>query len=189
MDITGKGSLASYLSVILTVVLIILAGFILIGIGLEIFSIFVDDTVAIVNRVSLNFSGLRFNMLAGPGAEVNISDSFRILTLGYLLIVLFIVFNLRKIFKNLKNEKLFDYQNPKFMNRIGVSVILLGVVSSFLRFSSGWMLYDYLVSAGLDVDVVFQFDITTIFIGIVIILFASIFKKSVDIAEEQKFTV
>ena len=78
MDITGKGSLASYLSGALTVVLIILAGFILIGIGLEIFSIFVDDTVAIVNRVSLNFSGLRFNVLADPGAEVNISDSFKI---------------------------------------------------------------------------------------------------------------
>ena len=109
--------------------------------------------------------------------------------MAYLLIVLFITYNLREIFKNLKGEKLFDYQNPKFMNRIGVSVILLGVVSSFLRLSSGWMLHDYLVSAGLDVDAVFQFDIAIIFIGIVIILFASIFKKSVDIAEEQKFTV
>jgi len=51
------------------------------------------------------------------------------------------------------------------------------------------MLHDYLVSAGLDVDVLFEFDIETIFIGIVIILFASIFKKAVEIAEEQKFTV
>ena len=75
------------------------------------------------------------------------------------------------------------------MRRIGVSVIVLGAITSFLRLSSGWMLHDYLVSAGLDVDVLFEFDIETIFIGIVIILFASIFKKAVEIAEEQKFTV
>lgn len=189
MDLTGRGSLASYLSGILTVVIFLLAAFILIGIGLEIYSNFVSETVSIVNKISLSYSGLRFNILAEPGGEVSITSSFKFLTFLYLIITLFITFNLREIFKNLKNEKLFDYQNPKFMRRIGVSVIIMGVITSLLSFSSGLMLHDYLISAGLDVDVLFEFDIETIFIGVVIILFASIFKKSVDIAEEQKFTV
>ncbi|MGM0421265.1 MAG: DUF2975 domain-containing protein [Bacillota bacterium] len=189
MELTGKTSAAGYLSKILTIVIALMVIFLLAGIGLEIYSIITGDTATLFERVSFNFNGLRFNVLNSPEGNVNISAQFKILAASYLLLIIYLTANLRQIFRNLREGMLFYHPNAGHMRRIGVTVIIIGVVSSLLEMSSAWMLYDYLLAQGVDVDVMFELDVVTLFIGVVILLFASIFQKAADIAEEQNLTI
>ena len=190
MKIIGNKSLSSFVDKILLIVLIALI-IVTIGWGIiSLYSSFNGENISFLKEKTFqnnSFGGLRFRIENND--NIKLSTSFKFLSFFYMLNIIYIIYNLKRIFQNLKNKILFCYNNSKWLGQIGIGIIILAVISSFLNLSVGWILHEYLISKNVNVDVVFNFNIINIFIGLIIFIFSKVYKKATDIAEEQKLTI
>lgn len=109
------------------------------------------------------------------------------------IVALFIIYQFIKIFKNLRENKLFEMNNIKYLNKISTLSIIMGVlyiicligVSIALNhYSSFEILSDILIKL-----LIFVFGITFLVFGIGIRILNEIYKKAITYKEENDLTI
>ncbi|MCP4723631.1 MAG: DUF2975 domain-containing protein [bacterium] len=107
----------------------------------------------------------------------------------WILVGMFILFNIRKIINNLTKAHPFEIENVKRLRIIGYTLIA-GEIINWLLFFIMNLIYsdDFSVYAG---DIYFGLDknITIIFVGLVILVISEIFRVGFDMRKEQELTI
>lgn len=119
-----------------------------------------------------------------------------ILALGVFLatgiVALYIISKFIKIFRNLKENKLFDNNNSNHLNKISISSIIIGILYFVIMVS---LMY-YIKSLAINIEVTIlcslllgTFSIAFILLGIGIRILNEIYKKAIEYKEENDLTV
>ncbi len=176
MKILGEKSLSSKVEHMLQVVFIIIA-----LIDLIAFTIFIVTMVSEFSRKNI----------------INILQPISlVITLGVLwltgIVALYIISNFIKIFKNLKENKLFCNANSNLLNKISISSIIIGILYFIIIFSLTY----YIKTLTYNIAVIFlctlllfTFSIAFILLGIGIKILNEIYKKAIKYKEENDLTV
>ncbi len=186
MKIIGKKSVSSAISIILLIIFVILSIFlifsmaILVLVSTDVISFSVDSL-----KFQLQFGALAFSM--PNDIEVGAPLIFIIFCFG--LILLYIVHQLRKIFRNFSLEQVFEMENVNSLRKIGIFIVAMAFVHSSYTYSCASIVHDLLVEKGVNVVIKFGSNTTMIFSGILILVFAEIFRIAVRIAKENELTI
>lgn len=107
------------------------------------------------------------------------------------IVLLLILYLLRKLFKNFRKGEVFSDPNVKTMRLTGLSVIILAVVNSITDLMRGWLVVEKLetLSESVDLHAVIRIDPATLFVGFLILIFAEIFKMAMQYKEENELTI
>lgn len=109
------------------------------------------------------------------------------------IVALFIIYEFIKIFKNLKENKIFEKNNIKYLNKVSILSIIMGIlylvcligVSIFL---GKYLSFDLLSSVLIKV-LIFVFSVTFLIFGIGIRILNEIYKSAIEYKEENDFTI
>lgn len=164
------------------------------GIDINIFAGFSIDLNAINGITS---SGLRNPEITGK-TEIAIDTSN--LTAFYLfmfsqgvtaLVSLYGVVKFRELIISLKNGNAFCMENVAILKRIGYLVIIWNIVSPmFQYFAWGAIINDiHFSNEGLRLYPAFDFNVTAIFIGLMMIILSDLFLDATTISQEQRLTI
>lgn len=114
---------------------------------------------------------------------------YSVLILAALLLGVWVPFLVVKIVRSLQNSEVFDRNNLKRINRIGIILLLIAVVGSLIK---GINIY----SAKIMVDLLhynFSYanviDFNPFIMGVVILIMNEILRISIEIKEEQDMTI
>ena len=109
------------------------------------------------------------------------------------IVALFIIYQFIKIFKNLKENKLFKKDNSKYLNKIWIMSIIIGSLyfiifigsSIFLKyFNSIDILSEFLLKI-----LILVFSVSFLIFGIGIKILNCIYIKAIEYKEENDFTI
>ncbi len=117
----------------------------------------------------------------------NVVNTFLLIFL--LLLALFILFQLRGIFKNLTEDKFYSPDNPKKFLKIGLFIIFIGIVKNALLFINETIIIEYIRLYNHSYTISLNFDFTIIFMGLLFIVLAEVFKYGVKLKEENDLTI
>ncbi len=121
------------------------------------------------------------------------SKGFYLLTLFSIILLfavyLYVLYNLRKIFATLVTENPFDRENVVRIRRIGGAVIAGAVLKSLVQTAFGFFFTHYVSVTGVDFRAKLSLDLTTIFLGLVFLVLAELFRLGSAMQEEQDLTV
>ncbi len=108
------------------------------------------------------------------------------------LVALYIISKFIKIFKNLKENKLFDNTNSYHLNKISISSIIIGILYFVIMLN---LIY-YIKSLAINVEVTIlcslllgTFSVAFILLGIGIKILNEIYKKAIEYKEENDLVV
>ena len=108
------------------------------------------------------------------------------------IVALYIISKFIKIFRNLKENKLFDNNNSNHLNKISISSIIIGILYFVIMVS---LMY-YIKSLAINIEVTIlcslllgTFSIAFILLGIGIRILNEIYKKAIEYKEENDLTV
>lgn len=109
------------------------------------------------------------------------------------IVALFIIYQFIKIFKNLKENKLFEKDNIKYLGNISSLSIIIGILYFVTLIGVSIVLGKYisfdLLSDVLIKILVFVFSIAFLIFGIGIKILNEIYKKAIEYKEENDLTV
>ena len=105
------------------------------------------------------------------------------------LIYLLIIYFLRKIFKNLTENKYFVAINGLYIKRIALSIMLLAIVPEIIHYlTDKWVIGTIKLN-----DVVikndFNFQYETILLGLLVFVISIIFLRGIELKEDQELTI
>lgn len=119
-----------------------------------------------------------------------------VVTLGTVLltgiIALYIIYQFIKIFRNLKENQLFNNDNSVYLKRISNLCIVMGVLYFIVLISLICFvknLYWDMVSRLMCILLVFTFSIAFLVFGIGIKILNEIYKKAIEFKEENELTI
>ncbi|WP_202708976.1 DUF2975 domain-containing protein [Sporosalibacterium faouarense] len=185
MKVIGEKSISSKLNSILMIIFILIT--IILAVALFYFLAMTTKIVDFKPHLSLEFGSMvfRFDKNIMPGTALIFS------VFSYDLILLFIIYNLRRLFKSFSENDVFITKNVSRIRSIGVSVILMSFVWSIYSYSAAKKVVDVvsLSNHNITLDIVFKLNTTMIFCGIIILVFGEIFKIATKIAEENELTI
>lgn len=109
------------------------------------------------------------------------------------IVALFIIYEFIKIFRNLKENQIFEKNNIKYLNKVSILSIIMGIlylvcligVSSFL---SKYLSFDLLSNILIKV-LIFVFSVAFLIFGIGIRILNEIYKRAIEYKEENDFTI
>ena len=136
-----------------------------------------------------NSSSMRDNYLFKIVLEGAISFIF--IATG--IVALFIIYQFIKIFRNLKENKLFEKKNTNFLNKVSRLSIIIGFlyliclvgISIFLRnYNSLDLLTDFLIKT-----LILVFSVVFFIFGIGTKILNEVYKKAIEYKEENDFTI
>lgn len=140
--------------------------------------------------VQLSTVSIIINSLLNKPVWWKILQSFyAILTLGVLILGIWIPFLVVRILKSLQNSEVFDRANLARINRIGVILLLVGIVGTVIQviniYSAQYMveLVNYKFSYAKAVD------FNAIIMGVIVLIMNEVLKISIEIKEEQDLTI
>lgn len=140
--------------------------------------------------VQLSTVSIIINSLPNKPVWWKILQSFyAILTLGVLILGIWIPFLVVRILKSLQNSQVFDRANLARINRIGVILLLVGIVGTVIQviniYSAQYMveLVNYKFSYAKAVD------FNAIIMGVIVLIMNEVLKISIEIKEEQDLTI
>ena len=111
------------------------------------------------------------------------------LTLVTLVVAQAIIHQLRRIFRALQVESAFTVETAKRIRAIGLIFIGGSLLQSLAAFLVGLMMMNNLVIQGVELNVKSNFHLSDIFIGLVILVLAEIFRHGAALQKEQDLTV
>lgn len=185
MKYIGRKSLSSFLFIIIKISFVVT----LIGLCAGILVFFfpsLNDQVPL--KASFDYPGLSMSF-------ENAEDifSYPVYTSIWIsgIVLLVILYLLRKIFRNFRNGEVFTDSNVKSMRLTGLSVIILAVVNSITDLMRGRLVVEKLedLSESMDLQAVIRIDPATLFVGFLILIFAEIFKMARQYKEENELTI
>ena len=136
-----------------------------------------------------NSSSMRNNYLSKIVLEGTISCIF----IARGIVALFIIYQFIKIFRNLKQNKLFEKKNTDYLKKVSKLSIIIGFlyltcligISIFLRnYNSLDLLTDFLIKI-----LILVFTVAFFIFGIGIKILNEIYKKAIEYKEENDFTI
>ncbi|BCV24402.1 DUF2975 domain-containing protein [Gelria sp. Kuro-4] len=190
MRYLGRRSVSSVLSSILTVVWYfswVAAVVLVIG---QLYGVVRDGSVLGQLKLQINTPGLTisFAELAHP-----VPRGILLFSAGALLplfaVYLIIIYQLRKILATLVAETPFTAANATHIWWIGITVIVGSVVKSIVVTAFGFFFAQNIPVPGVDFGARLSLDFTPIFLGLVILVLAEIFRQGAALQEEQDLTV
>ena len=107
----------------------------------------------------------------------------------YLFLLGFIFWQIKGLAKTIKNKTPFEKHNIKRINRIGFTLIILGFAYPFIdRYLAG-LAKTYIQMPDLELKPITQSDWTYYVMGLAFILIAQVFKKGIELREENALTI
>ena len=109
------------------------------------------------------------------------------------IVALFIIYQFIKIFRNLKESKLFEKKNTNYLNKVSNLSIIIGFlyfmclvgISIFLsNYNSLDLLTDFLIKI-----LILVFSVAFFIFGIGIKILNEVYKKAIEYKEENDFTI
>jgi len=185
----GKKSVASFLQVILTILLCS----IIVGMLLQlVFSFWVKDSSNLNFPIQLENSGLgEFARITTPfPVSYGFNIFFWILVYTFQVMTAFIIFFAVRVFSFLKNNNPFSYEVVSSIKWIGV----ITIVMSSLQFLSEFGINTYFnhidkLENGPIAYVRFNPGLSGMFFGLIILVIAHVFLEATKIKEEQNLTI
>ncbi len=106
-----------------------------------------------------------------------------------LILVLIILFQLRKIFVNLEKKQPFSKDNPKRFLIIGIIIFFIGILKNIGLIISNEILIKYLIIHRLFIERKFNFDFSILLLGLLFIILSEVFRQGVMLKEENDLTI
>ncbi len=187
MRISGKRSVSSFVSVVLTVIWWLLFP-VLAGVAVGIAVLAVSPGVG---EGSLNVDA-QFMRLTFPLVDGN----QRPLIVGTLCLVLvelgaaqLIVYHLRKLFANIRADRPFATENSRHIRIVGLASIAGSVLVSLVCLAAGYFAMGEIRIPGVVVSPRLGSPMTGIFLGLVILVLAEVFRRGAELQEDHDLTV
>jgi len=105
------------------------------------------------------------------------------------IIYLLIIYFLRKIFKNLTENKYFVAVNGMYIKKIALSIILLSFVPETIHYLTDRWIVSVLEQKNIIMKVGFSVDIQTILLGLLVFVISIIFLRGVELKQDQELTI
>lgn len=105
------------------------------------------------------------------------------------LVFIFIVYFLKRIFKNLKAGDFFVRENGVFISRIALSIILVTMLIDISNFFISKYLSNTIAISSIEFNPYINFHFNTIFLGLLILAIAQIFIKGNEMKIDQDLTI
>lgn len=108
------------------------------------------------------------------------------------LIALYIIANFIKIFENLKESKLFEQTNSRYLKNISKSSILISIVYFILLITLEIVLKTQYVTMGEEILIkllILVFAVAFLIFGVGIKILNEIYKKAIEYKEENELTI
>ncbi len=115
-----------------------------------------------------------------------LSFLFTVVSLAPLLILgAFAIFNLKKIFDHLVNDSFFSIENSELIKKTGIFTILISIIQTIAQTYFARSLVDAINTTNVQIRTQIEFDMTVIFLGVILIVLAESFKLGVQVKEEK----
>ena len=196
MRYLGKSSASSFLEVFLKVVwALCLFGLVAILGGALVVTLVDQARLAPGpgSRFSLDLYGISLHLEFAKAAVVRDPRAVVLGLLGFAFFMLgfvtAVVYQLRKIFANLKAGQPFIPENARRIRAIGLLVILACLVQSFLGFGLGTILAKNLAIEGVTIRPQLNFGLDGFLIGLAILVLAEVFRYGAALQEDRDLTV
>jgi len=103
----------------------------------------------------------------------------------YLMIINF----LRKIFKNLTDNKYFVSANGLYIKKIAVSIILLSIVPEVIYYITDKWIISTIELKNVIFKNEFNFEYQTILLGLLVFVISIVFLRGIELKEDQELTI
>ena len=164
------------------------------GLKILFFIIFIIDVIVFgIICTSLFFEFSSFSVRENFIFRIILEGLIGFIALLTGIVALFIIYQFIKIFRNLKENRLFEKDNSKYLNKIWIMSIIIGSLyfvifigtSVFLEF-----FYSIDILSGILLKIlILIFSITFLIFGIGIKILNCIYKKAIEYKEENDFTI
>ncbi len=192
MRYMGKGSVSSFLGVALNLAwftgFVAMGGILLGMLTMGIFGARIPHNLGRVFTFDAQFLSFGFS-------HAEIRDP-RLIFLGTTSLVLVslvvaqaVIHQLRLIFRTLQAQTPFTLENARRIQTIGFILIGGSFLQALAGFLVGLLMMNNIVIPGVELNVKSDFHMNTIFIGLVILVLAEIFRHGAALQEEQNLTV
>jgi len=103
----------------------------------------------------------------------------------YLLILFFI----RRIFKNLTDNKYFILENGILIRKIGFTIIALAILPAAIHYITDAMVTSSIQIEGVVLKNDFDFDFQTILLGVLVYVISIVFLRGIELKKDQELTI
>ncbi|MBN2766071.1 MAG: DUF2975 domain-containing protein [Paludibacteraceae bacterium] len=114
---------------------------------------------------------------------------YALLTLGLLVLGVWIPFLVVKILKSLQNSDVFDRVNLVRINRIGIILLAMGIAGSLIQFLSIFLAQYMVDLTHYEFSYARVIDFNALIMGVVILIMNEVLRISIEIKEEQDLTI
>lgn len=154
-------------------------------------SLFNPDFLAYASTCVLLSSGL--TMKIAP-EYANPTNSILLVGLGVVGFIatpvsMFIIYQLRGLFQAFARKQLLTLANAKRIRFIGYAIVVSWAVSLVAEFLGTHYLINAVAVPGVELTSNFVLDYWTLFLGLIVLVIAEIYKMAAEISEESKFTI
>lgn len=188
MNFIGEKSLSSFIYKLLKISFILMV----IVLPLGIIGITVEYLKGVEDFYDISGSGLSLSFM--PQANNNFIGTYNIKLIVYnipsMIICLYIIYYLMKIFKDFSRNIIFEIQNFKRTRIIGVLIVLLGIFENIANYISALTINNLTING-----VTFHTDLISVIIdsryvgGLIIIIIGEIFKRAIELKKDQDLTI
>lgn len=195
MRYLGKNSISSFLRIVCNIawyIHLILGTLLLLG--MVFFTIYGPEITPIIMKdFSFQTPGLKifidWEMLTvRPLPQCTIVVVFAS-AIWFIAMVLFILYQLRKIFANLVKEEPFVKENVLRVRKIGMIVLVGAVIQSIMEYLIGFFVMKHIVIQGIQLVPELELNVPSFLAGLAVLVLAEVLKQGTEIKEDQNLTI
>ncbi len=105
------------------------------------------------------------------------------------IIYLMIIYFLRKIFKNLTENKYFVAANGIYIKKIAISIIFLAIVPKIIYYLTDKWIINTIELKNVIFKNEFNFEYQTILLGLLVFVISIVFLRGIELKEDQDLTI
>lgn len=105
------------------------------------------------------------------------------------IIYLMIIYFLRKIFKNLTENKYFVAANGMYIKKIALSIIFLAIVPEIIYYLTDKWIINTIEFNSVIFKNEFNFEYQTILLGLLVFVISIVFLRGIELKEDQDLTI
>lgn len=136
-----------------------------------------------------NISVLVHSLPEKPAWWIALQIVYGLSTLAILVLGIWIPFLVVKILRSLQHSEVFDRNNIKKINRIGVIILSMGLLGSFTQFINVFSAQFMVDLTHYNFSYAKVIDFNSIIMGVIILVMNEVLKIAIEIKEEQDLTI